>query len=64
MNGYYFEIRKAQNGQFFFRFRAANHETVVVSETYNAKASCEHAIGLLRAHASGAVIKDNTALAA
>jgi Uncharacterized conserved protein len=64
MNGYYFDIRKAVNGQFFFRFRAANHETIVVSETYTTRASCDHAVGLLRSYAAGAIIKDNTALAA
>lgn len=64
MNGYYFEIRKAVNGQFFFRFKAANHEIIVVSETYKTRASCDHAISLLRTYAAGASIKDNTALAA
>ena len=64
MNGYYFEIRKAVNGQYFFRFRAPNHETIVVSETYTARASCDHAVSLLKSYAAGATIKDNTALAA
>lgn len=64
MNGYYFEVRKAVNGQFFFRFRGANHETIVVSETYTARSSCDHAINLLKAYAAGATIKDHTALAA
>jgi len=64
MNGYYFEVRKATNGQFFFRFRGANHETIVVSETYTTRSSCDHAISLLRTYAPGASIKDNTALAA
>lgn len=64
MNGYYFDIRKATNGQTYFRFRAPNHEIIVTSETYKARASCDHAINLLKAFAPAAAIKDNTALAA
>ena len=64
MTGYYFDMRRSVNGQYFFRFKAPNHETVVVSETYRAKASCEHAVNVLRSYAAGASVRDNTAVAA
>ncbi len=64
MNGYYFEIRRAVNGQHFFRFRAPNHETIVVSETYTTRASCDHAVTLLKSYCPGASIKDHAAFAA
>lgn len=35
-----FEIKKASNGQFYFRLKAGNGETILSSEQYGAKPSC------------------------
>jgi hypothetical protein len=61
---YYFELRKSVNGQYFFRFRGPNHETIVVSETYTTKQNALHAINLLKVHGSTAQVRDNTAAVA
>ena len=61
---YRFEIHKSTNHQFYFRFRAPNNEIIVTSETYTTKQSCQHAIGLLKAHAPTALVYDYAAAAA
>lgn len=35
-----FEVKKATNGQFYFRLKAGNGETILSSEQYAAKPSC------------------------
>jgi len=63
-NSYYFEVHKSLNNQYFFRFRAPNHEIIVVSETYVAKANALYAISLLKSFAAGALVHDMTHAAA
>ena len=33
-------IKKAKNGQFYFRLKAGNGEIILASEMYKAKSSC------------------------
>lgn len=63
-NNYYFEVRKSVNNQYFFRFRAPNHETVMVSETYTTKQAALYAINLLKSFAAGAATRDATVTSA
>ena len=43
MAGYY-ELKKSSDGQFMFNLKAANHEVILTSERYKAKASAENGI--------------------
>jgi uncharacterized protein YegP (UPF0339 family) len=44
----YFEIYKREDGDWGFRLKGANHETIVPSEGYKNRADCEHAIDLVK----------------
>jgi len=44
----YFVIFKATNGQYYFVLKAANHETVVTSETYYSKSSAQSTIDSIK----------------
>jgi len=57
----YYVIDKASNGQWYWVLKAPNHETIVVSETYVARASAEKGILLNRAYASTTKVVDRTA---
>ncbi len=57
---YTFEIYKDKAGEFRFRFKASNGETMFVSEGYKAKASAESAIASIQKNAPGATIVDST----
>jgi uncharacterized protein YegP (UPF0339 family) len=46
-----FEIKKAQNDQFFFNLKAGNGEVILTSEQYKAKASAEGGIESVRKNA-------------
>ena len=39
-----FEIKRAKDGQFYFHLRAGNHEIILVSEMYKARASAEKGV--------------------
>lgn len=47
----YFEVKKAANGEWMFLLKAGNHETVLTSETYKRRASCEGGIESVRRNA-------------
>ncbi|RTL93313.1 DUF1508 domain-containing protein [Ancylobacter aquaticus] len=57
---YTFEIHKDKAGEFRFRFRASNGETMFASEGYKAKASAIAAIESIKKNAPGAEITDTT----
>lgn len=46
-----FELLKASNGQFFFRLKAGNGETILMSEQYKARASAENGIESVKKNA-------------
>ncbi len=58
--GYRFEIEKSRDGQFYVRFRAANGEIMVRSETYVAKASAKNCINSLKERGPDAPVIDET----
>ena len=46
-----FEVKKAKNGQTFFRLKAANAQIILASEMYNAKESALNGIESVRTNA-------------
>lgn len=60
---YKFEVYKDKAGEFRFRFKASNGETMFVSEGYKAKASAINAIESIKKNAPGAATDDQTASA-
>jgi uncharacterized protein YegP (UPF0339 family) len=46
-----FEVKKANNGQTFFRLKAANGQIILASEMYNAKESALNGIESVRTNA-------------
>jgi uncharacterized protein YegP (UPF0339 family) len=57
---YKFEVYKDKAGEFRFRFKASNGESMFASEGYKAKASALHAIESIKKNAPGAEIDDQT----
>lgn len=57
---YKFEIYKDKAGEFRFRFKASNGETMFGSEGYKAKASAMSAIESIKKNAPGAEVVDTT----
>ncbi|HWW48296.1 MAG TPA: YegP family protein [Xanthobacteraceae bacterium] len=57
---YKFEIYKDKAGEYRFRFKASNGETMFGSEGYKQKKSAEDAIASIKSHAPGATIDDQT----
>jgi len=57
---YTFEIYKDKAGEFRFRFKASNGETMFVSEGYKAKASAVSAIESIKKNAPEAKTDDTT----
>jgi len=51
MNEERYQIWKADDKQWYWRFKAANNEIVAGGEGYKNKQDCLHAIGLLKASA-------------
>lgn len=49
MSGWY-ELRRSSDGQFDFVLKAPNHEVILVSERYTAKASALTGIGSCQTH--------------
>jgi uncharacterized protein len=57
---YKFEIYKDKAGEFRFRFKASNGETMFSSEGYKAKASAVSAIESIKKNTPGAMTVDTT----
>lgn len=57
---YRFEVYKDKAGEFRFRFKASNGETMFGSEGYAQKASALSAIESIKKNASGASVDDQT----
>lgn len=57
---YKFEVYKDKAGEFRFRFRASNGESMFSSEGYKAKASALSAIESIKKNAPGAETVDMT----
>jgi len=51
MNNPKFEIFKAKNGEFYFRFKAGNGKIIIISEGYVGKPSCFNGIESVRRNA-------------
>lgn len=59
-----FEIFKGSNGQFYFRLRAPNGETICASEGYTTKQGAQNGIAAVKQYAPTASTDDKTASAA
>lgn len=57
---YKFEVYKDKAGEFRFRFKASNGETMFGSEGYKAKASALNAIESIKKNSPGATTVDLT----
>lgn len=57
---YKFEVYKDKAGEFRFRFKASNGETMFLSEGYKAKASAMSAIESIKKNSPGADVVDQT----
>jgi uncharacterized protein YegP (UPF0339 family) len=57
---YKFEVYKDKSGEFRFRFKASNGETMFSSEGYKAKASALGAIESIKKNTPGAEVDDTT----
>jgi uncharacterized protein YegP (UPF0339 family) len=57
---YKFQVFKDKKGEFRFRFKASNGETMFASEGYKAKASAMSAIESIRKHAPAASVEEET----
>jgi uncharacterized protein YegP (UPF0339 family) len=55
---YRFEIYKDKAGEFRFRFKASNGETMCASEGYKSKPSALSAIESIKKNAAGAAVDD------
>jgi uncharacterized protein YegP (UPF0339 family) len=55
---YKFEVYKDKAGEFRFRFKAANGETMFGSEGYSSKSSAVSAIESIKKNAPGATVDD------
>ena len=51
MNNFKFEIFKGKNGEFYFRFKAANGKIIIISEGYVGKSSCVNGIESVKRNA-------------
>ena len=61
---YKFEIYQDKAGEYRFRFKASNGETMFSSEGYKAKASAIHAIESIKKNSPGAKTVDLTTMTA
>ncbi|EJB05609.1 hypothetical protein Rleg9DRAFT_4496 [Rhizobium leguminosarum bv. trifolii WSM597] len=57
---YKFEVYKDKSGEFRFRFKASNGETMFLSEGYKAKASAMSAIESIKKNTPSADVVDQT----
>lgn len=53
-----FEIFKGTNGQFYFRIKAANGQTIAISEGYVQKQSAKDTIDTIKKNAATAPVVD------
>ena len=60
MAGPWFELYKDAAGKFRFRLKAANGETIAVSEAYESRDGCKNGIESVKKNASIATVKDLT----
>ena len=60
MAGPWFEMYTDAAGKFRFRLKAANGETIAVSEAYESKSGCKNGIESVKKNAPLADIKDLT----
>jgi UPF0339 protein NMB1088 len=57
----YFEIYKDARGEFRWRLKAGNHQSIATSgESYTTKQSCQHAIGVIKTVNEQTEVKDLT----
>jgi uncharacterized protein YegP (UPF0339 family) len=56
---YTFQVYKDKAGEYRFRFKAANGETMCASEGYKQKASALSAIDSIKKNAPGATVEDD-----
>lgn len=56
-----FEVYKDKAGEFRFRYKASNGETMFSSEGYKAKASAMDAIESIKKNVASATVDDQTA---
>lgn len=61
---YKFEVYQDKAGEYRFRFKASNGETMFSSEGYKAKASAIHAIESIKKNSPGANTVDLTTMTA
>lgn len=57
---YKFQVFKDKAGEYRFRFRASNGETMFASEGYKAKASAISAIDSIKKNTPGAEVEEET----
>ena len=55
-----FEIKKSEDGQFYFTLKAPNQEVIATSEMYTTKENCQNGIESVKNNAPNAEIVDNT----
>jgi uncharacterized protein YegP (UPF0339 family) len=55
-----FELYKDKAGEFRFRLKAGNGETIAVSEGYKSKSSALHGIESVKSNAPNAPVDDKT----
>lgn len=58
--GSWFEMYKDSADKFRFRLKAANGETITVSEAYESKSACKNGVESVKKNATIAIIKDLT----
>ena len=55
-----FEIKKSEDGQFYFTLKAVNNEIIATSEMYTSKQNCQNGIESVKTNAPNAEIVDTT----
>lgn len=56
----YFAIRRSKDGQYWWRAVGDNNEIMAASELMATKQSCKHAIGVIKAEAASAPVRDQS----
>jgi uncharacterized protein YegP (UPF0339 family) len=55
-----YEHKTSKNGKCYFVLKAANHQVIGTSETYNTEAACSKGMAAVKKAASGAKVSDET----
>ena len=55
-----FEIKKSDDGQFYFTLKVVNNEIIATSEMYTTKENCQNGIDSVKTNAPNAEIVDKT----